>query len=70
MRPTLISKHRIPEVGTTDSISAEIEDDLAELLNRELRLRSPRNEARSKKAKSTGSQPDLLEKFRSKLRDR
>ena len=70
MRAYLTSKPRIPEARTTDSISADIEDDLAERLKRKLSLRSPSNGAGSNKANSNAPQPDLLEEFRRRLRDR
>ena len=70
MRANLTNKPQTPIAGTTNSISVEFEDDLVEVLNRELRLISPLNTEGSKKTKSTGSQDDLLEKYRSRLRDR
>ncbi len=70
MNAALTNKPQTPEVGAADSIPAEIEDDLAELLNRELRLISPRNETPSKKTQSVGTQTDLLAEFRNKLRNR
>ena len=59
-------KPRTAMAKTTDSVSAEVESDLDELLKRAPHLRLLRN-ARLNEESNTGFQRDILERFRRKL---
>ena len=67
MRTRLTRKPNIPIARTTDSISTEIDEGFSELMDREMSLRFPQNDALLNKAKSADSESDLLEEFRKML---